>query len=125
MKHESDPLAVDHQFFSALVARSLESLDELLADDFVLIDVLSGSEISKAALLAAAGSGQIRFEAIQPLEARVRRYGDTAVITGRTRMSGKFEESPFEANSRYTHVYVEQRGRWRLVSAQGTQIAAG
>jgi len=125
MKHESDPLVVDHQFFGALVAGSLESLDELLAEDFILIDVLSGSEISKAALLATAGSGQIRFEGIQPLEARVRRYGATAVITGRTRMNGKFQGSPFEANSRYTHVYVEQQGRWRLVSAQGTQIAAG
>ena len=123
MKHESDPLVVDHQFFGALVAGSLETLDELLADDFVLIDVLSGSEISRAALLATAGSGQIRFEGIQPLEARVRRYGATAVITGRTRMKGKFEGSPFETSSRYTHVYVEQHGRWRLVSAQGTQIA--
>ena len=125
MRHESDPLAVDHQFFGALVAGSLESLDELLAEDFVLIDVLSGSDISKAALLAAAGSEPIKFDAIQPLEARVRRYGDTAVITGRTRMNGKFQGSPFEASSRYTHVYVEQQGRWRLVSAQGTQIAGG
>jgi ketosteroid isomerase-like protein len=125
MKHESDPLMVDHQFFRAMVAGSLASLDELLAEDFVLIDVLSGSEISKAELLGAAGSGQIKFEAIHPFEARVRRYGETTVITGCTRMNGKFEGSPFEASSRYTHVYVEQQGRWRLVSAQGTQIKSG
>ena len=40
-------------------------------------------------------------------------------------MNGKFQGSPFEADSRYTHVYIEQQARWRLVSAQGTQIAGG
>ena len=25
----------------------------------------------------------------------------------------------------YTHVYVKQEGRWRLVAGQGTQIAGG
>jgi hypothetical protein len=47
------------------------------------------------------------------------------VITGRTRMTGRFEETPWEVASRYryTHVFVEQDGRWRLVAAQGTQIA--
>jgi ketosteroid isomerase-like protein len=125
MKHESDPLAVDHQFFGALLTADLESLEEIVADDFVLIDVMSGSEVSKEALVAAIGSGQLKFDAIKPIDARVRRYGTAAVITGHTRMSGKFEGSPFAADSRYTHVYIEAQGRWRLVSAQGTQIAGG
>jgi len=30
---------------------------------------------------------------------------------------------PFVASSRYTHVYIQQEGRWRMVSAQGTRIA--
>jgi hypothetical protein len=96
-----------------------------VADDFVLIDVMSGSEVSKEALLVALGSAQLKFDAIKPLDARVRRYGTAAVITGHTRMTGKFEESLFAAHSRYTHVYIETQGRWRLVSAQGTQMAAG
>jgi len=37
-------------------------------------------------------------------------------------MTGQFGETPFAAKSRYTHVYAEQQGRWRLVAAQGTQI---
>jgi ketosteroid isomerase-like protein len=125
MKHESDPLAVDHQFFGALVTTDLQSLEEILADDFLLIDVMSGSEVSKETLAAAIGSGQLKFDAIRPIDARVRRYGAAAVITGHTRMNGKFDGSPFAADSRYTHVYIEAQGRWRLVSAQGTQIAGG
>ena len=123
MEANLDPIAADRQFFDALVQGSLENLEQLLDDDFILIDVMSGSEITKAALLSAVGSGQLKFEAIKPLEARHRRYGTAAVITGSTRIDGRFEGSPFQAHSRYTHVYVLQHGRWRLVSAQGTQIA--
>jgi ketosteroid isomerase-like protein len=121
-KEDSDPLAVERRFFAALIEGNVKELKRLLDEDFVLIDVMSGSEIGKAALLAAIGLGQLKFEAIEPLEARVRRYGATAIITGRTRMNGRFETTPFEAHSRYTHVFFQEQGRWRLVSAQGTPI---
>ncbi len=123
MKNELDPLAAERQFFSALVDASVEALDRVLADDFILIDVMSGSEITKSSLLAVIGSGQLKFEAIEPADPLVRLYQTTAVITGRTQMSGRFGETPFTVSSRYTHVYVEQQGQWRLVTAQGTQIS--
>ena len=124
MDEASDPLAAERAFFTALVEAGLEALDRVLADDFLLIDVMRGAEITRAALLAVLGSGQLRFEVIEPAEQRVRRYQATAVVTGRTRMSGQFGGTPFAALSRYTHVYVEQHGRWRLVAAQGTPIAS-
>lgn len=123
MTYELDPLAADHQFFISLIKANVGALDQILADDFILIDVMRGAEISKSALLAVVGSGQLRFEAIEPIDSRVRLYQTTAVITGRTKMSGRFGETPFTVSSRYTHVYVEQQGRWRLVAAQGTQIS--
>jgi ketosteroid isomerase-like protein len=84
---------------------------------------LSGSEIPRFTLLEVLRSGQLRFEAIEPVEARVRLYGETAVITGRTQMHGHYGDAPFITKSRYTHVFVEQQGQWRLVAAQGTQIS--
>jgi ketosteroid isomerase-like protein len=123
MEQASDPLAAEREFFTALVEARPEALDRVLADDFVLIDVMRGAEVTKAALLAVIGSGQLRFEVIEPAEQRVRLYPATAVVTGRTRMSGRFGGALFAALSRYTHVYVEQQGRWRLVAAQGTPIA--
>jgi ketosteroid isomerase-like protein len=124
MDEASDPRAAERVFFTALVEAGLEALDRVLADDFLLIDVMGGAEITKAALLAVLGSGQLRFKVIEPAEQRVRRYPATAVVTGRTRMRGRLGGVPFAARSRYTHVYVEQHGRWRLVAAQGTPIAS-
>jgi ketosteroid isomerase-like protein len=123
MNDELDPLVTDRQFFSALIAGSLENLSQILADDFIMIEVMGGSEVTKSSLLGAMESGQLEFETVEPAEMRVRTYQTTAVVTGRTQMSGRFAGTPFAVSSRYTHVYVEQQGRWRLAAAQGTQIA--
>jgi hypothetical protein len=122
MTDQSGPLAAERRFFAALLAGDGKALDEILAADFLLIDVMSGSEIAKPDLLAVIGSGQLKFEAIDCVESRVRNYPGTAVVTGRTEMKGRFGETSFGTRSRYTHVYIEQPGGWRLVTAQGTQI---
>jgi hypothetical protein len=124
VNNELGPLATERQFFTALSAARVEELDRIMADDFILIEVMGGSEITKTSLLAAIRSGQLKFGPIEPADVRVRIYQTTAVITGRTQMSGQLGETPFATESRYTHVYVEEQGRWRLVTAQGTQITA-
>jgi hypothetical protein len=118
-----DPLAADRAFFAALISANLDSLDSLLIDDFLLIDVLNGAEVTKPMLLAAVGSSQVKFDAIEAVESRLRMFAaNTAVVTGRTEMRGRVGEAAFTASSRYTHVFVAQDGYWALASAQGTQI---
>ena len=118
-----DPLAADRAFFTALITANLDALDSLLIDDFLLIDVLNGAEVTKPMLLAAVGSSQVKFDAIEAVESRLRMFAaNTAVVTGRTEMRGRVGEAAFTASSRYTHVFVAQDGYWVLVSAQGTQI---
>ena len=123
MTAEADEvLAAEGRFFGALLQADGAALRSLLTPDFVLIDVLRGSEIPGPALADVVGSGQLRFEAIERLDSRVRRYGSAAVVTGRTRMRGRYGEQPFGAHSRYTHVYVRRKAGWRLASAQGTSV---
>jgi hypothetical protein len=123
MDTKLDPLDADRAFFNALISANLDSLDDLLTADFLMIDVLAGSEVSKPMLLAAVGSSQVKFEAIDPVESRVRFYSTTtAVVTGRTEIRGRAGEATFTASSRYTHVFILQDGAWLLASAQGTQI---
>src|SRR6188474_2168757 len=82
MNAKLDPLAVDRHFFTSLTEANLTALDQVLAADFILIDVMSGSEVTKSSLLAVIGSGQVRFESIEPADNRVRLYKTTAVVTG-------------------------------------------
>ncbi len=119
---EKDPITIDRRFLEAIVAREFETLESTLADDFVLID-LSGALIPKAGFLGNLRSGDLTFDAIQPDDVSVRVYGHTALVTGRTEMKGSFKGVPFVFKSRYTHIYVNHLGHWRMVEAQGTAIA--
>jgi ketosteroid isomerase-like protein len=119
-----DVLAAEDEFFRALLRGDGGALGRVLTPDFLLIDVMTGSEIPMPVLVDLVGSRQLRFESVERIDARVRRYGTAAVVTGQTRMRGRFGEQPFAANSRYTHVYVRVGNTWQLASAQGTPIAA-
>jgi hypothetical protein len=116
--------AVEDRFFAALLGGDGDALREVLAPDFVLIDVMTGSEIPGSVLVELVGSRQLRFESVERIDSRVRLYGTSAVVTGQTRMRGRYGDQSFAAHSRYTHVYIGSDFGWRLASAQGTPIAA-
>ncbi len=116
-------MKAESTFFGALVEVRTDELELLVADDFLLAD-LSGGIMSKDALIQAVGSGQLHFDGIETVESTIRLYGPTAIVTGRTQMRGRFGAASFMVHSRYTHVYVEQEGKLRLASAQGTPIGA-
>lgn len=118
----------DQSFFDALMASDLAALEELLADDFVLVGVEDGAVADRRIVLDLMASGSLRFPRIEsfPDEAIVRVIGTVGIVVGRTGMSFTNPDgATFTAGSRYTHVYAADAvGTWRLVSAQGTTIKA-
>ncbi len=124
MADEDSVRASEDAFFGALLSGDRAGLDRVLAPDFLLIDVMTGSEIPGDVLKDLVGSRQLVFESVDRIDSRVRLYQATAVVTGQTRMRGHYGDQRFEAHSRYTHVYVHGLDGWRLVTAQGTPIAA-
>jgi hypothetical protein len=52
MQDEPGPLVAERQFFSSLIGGDVAALERILGDDFLLIDVMTGSEIPKSDLLA-------------------------------------------------------------------------
>ena len=124
IEQEAEVMSQELRFFKGLITDP-EVVDQILADDFLMIDVFSGSEVTKSEVLTALKAGQLRFEQSSPLRSQVRFYDGTALVTGSTEMSGRFGSEPFSVHSRYTHVYIESQDSWRLVSAQGTQIKTG
>jgi ketosteroid isomerase-like protein len=120
-------LAADGRFFKALLDGDSESLNAVLAPDFVMVEVNAGAVVSRAEFVQLVSSGEVRFDAVESFggEAIVRFYGQTAVVISRTMMQFTLADgSPFSSGSRYTHVFVsDEAGTWQLASAQGTQIA--
>ena len=125
MSSASGAELAEDRFFDALVAGDVERIEELLTEEFLIVDVMSAAVIDRPSFIAALRDGLVGFESVHLVERVTRRYGDTAIIVGRTQMSGSFDGATFAAASRYTHVLLRERdGHWRLASAQGTRIVA-
>lgn len=120
---EGAVLAAETTFFDALLAGDQLALERILSDDFMLIDVMTGSEIQKPILVDVVSSRVLEFLKIDRLESTVRFFGSTAVVTGRTHMEGRYHKTPFESSSRYTHLFFLEPDGWKMVSAQGTPIS--
>jgi len=112
---------IDRARFRAMVENDLEQLAALLADDLVYVHT-SGEVESKAELLQRLRSGSLRYRSIEPTDVRVRTYGNTAVVTGRSKMAATVGGSDREFEILYTAVYAASAGRWQLVSWQSTRI---
>jgi len=54
----------------------------------------------------------------------VRLFGDVALLSGRTRMTGRYQGKPFTSHYRYIDIYVKRGGAWKIVSVQISKIPA-
>jgi ketosteroid isomerase-like protein len=109
-----------------LIDGDIPALETLLADEFLIVDVASGSVHPRAAFLEAIGGGMVTFQEITtyPDESVIRLAAPGAgIVVGRTGMSFSGAEGALtEVGSRYTHMFQPDGPNWRLVSAQGTPI---
>ena len=116
----------DAAFFKALLERDMPALEALLAEEFLIVDVASGSVHHRAAFLEAIRDGMVTFKEIKVFldETVARQAGPGAgIVIGRTAMSlGDAEGAVTEVSSRYVHVFQTCGRGWQLVSAQGTPI---
>ncbi|MDQ6801876.1 MAG: VOC family protein [Acidobacteriota bacterium] len=102
-----------------MVENDLEKLASLLADDLVYVHT-SGEVESKPQFLQRLRSGALRYRSIAPKDVRVRTYGNTAIVTGRSEMAVTNAGSDREFEILYTAVYAASGDRWQLASWQST-----
>jgi ketosteroid isomerase-like protein len=106
---------VDHERIQAQIGADAVALDRIYADDFIGIGP-SGTVRTKAQVISDFTSGDLKFQSITTDDVHVRVYGNTAVETGRSIMSGQDKGKVVPRDNRFTRVWVKQRGRWRLVA---------
>ena len=92
-----------------------DALDALWADDLE-VAVPRMAPMSKSEALAFVRTGRMRFERYDTSDVRVRRYGDTAVITGRLQRTYTLGGNQRKDDWRFTKVYVRQNNAWRVTS---------
>lgn len=114
-------LQAEAAWATALRMLDLAALDQLMADDYQIIQP-GGLLLGKVETLASLRSEQRHWEVAESDEHQVRVYGDTAVVIGRWRGRGVNHGQRFDYAARYLGVWVKRAGRWQLVADQSTEL---
>jgi uncharacterized protein (TIGR02246 family) len=106
---------LDNERIQAQISADAVTLDRIYADDFIGVGP-SGTVRTKPQVIADFTAGDLKFQSITTDEVQVRVYENTAVETGLSTMVGQDKGKIVPQDTRFTRVWVKQKGRWRLVA---------
>jgi ketosteroid isomerase-like protein len=109
--------ALDSEYQNAVKHNDAQTMDRILADDFVLV-TSSGKTYSKSDLIQDAKSGRATYEHQEDTDKTVRLWGDTAIVTANLWEKGVQDGKPFEHRLWFSDVYRRTPAGWRYVFAQ-------
>jgi ketosteroid isomerase-like protein len=113
---------LEQRLAKAWVERDRAFIEQLLADEWTVIDP-SGRILTKTQVLDETfGSADRRIDSMTVDEVKVRLLGGAAVATGRTRATGSYRGQTGTATLRFTDVFQYRDGRWQIVASQGTAV---
>jgi ketosteroid isomerase-like protein len=115
---------LQQRLIRAWVEQDRETVNAILSDDWTVIDP-TGRVLTKAQVMEegfASGTRKIESGAID--DVRVRLFGETAVVTGRTIARGSYQGASVSVRLRFTDVCVKRGDGWQVVASQATLIAA-
>ena len=99
-----------------------DTLDELWANDLV-VTVAAMRLMNKADALAMVRANRPSFTKYETSELNVRRFGNSAVVTGRLLRERSMNGTTVTDNWRFTKTYVIVDGRWRVVAWHASPAA--
>jgi ketosteroid isomerase-like protein len=105
----------------AVLHGDVTALDRMTSDDYTFI-TLRGELRAKSDILKGFASGSFHYESRQISDLKVRVYGNTAIVTGRSVQKGTENGKDYSGDYRFTRVYVKEKGRWVTVALQTTLI---
>jgi ketosteroid isomerase-like protein len=106
---------------AAVVKGDVAALEGLTSDDYTLINA-SGRLSDKATTMNDIKTGVIKLTANEVSDLKVRVYGDTAVVTGKSSAKGTIGGRELKGPVMFTRVYVKKSGKWQSVAFQQTPI---
>ena len=106
---------------AAIVRKDERAIAGNMAEDFRQIDGYGNLE-TKASFVEGIVSEKLTIDPYSVEDFEVRLYGDVALLSGRTRMTGRYDGKDFASHYRYIDTYVRRDGAWKVVSVQITKM---
>ena len=111
--------AMDTQFQAAVKNNDVESMERILADDYILV-TSSGNTQTKTDLLKEARERKTTYERQEDSNQTVRLWADTAVVTAKLWAKGTDGEKPFGVKLWFSDRYVKTPAGWKYVFGQAS-----
>jgi ketosteroid isomerase-like protein len=113
--------ALDTKYQAAVKSNDAATMDQILADDFVLVNG-RGKVSSKADLIESARKKEVTYERQdeEPGTQKVRVWGDTAVVTALLWIKAVQAGKPVDYKLWFSDTYVRTPAGWRYVFGQAS-----
>ena len=105
----------------AIVAKDRAGIEANMAEDFRQIDG-AGNVETKTSFVQDLLAPDLKIDPYTVEEFEIRLYGEVALLSGRTKMTGRYNGKPFTTHYRYIDVYVRRAGGWKIVSVQISKL---
>ena len=112
---------MNDDWVKALVRGDAESLDRIMAEDFLFAYPFEGDD--KGQFISDISSGDVRVEFITRENTSVRIWGDSAVVAGKDSVRWFYQGRDFSGHYKVLHVYAHRDNRWQLVSLQACPMS--
>jgi ketosteroid isomerase-like protein len=106
---------------AAIVRKDEKAVADNMAEDFRQIDGAANLE-TKQSFVRGILDPRLVIDPYTVEEFEIRLHGDVALLSGRTKMTGKFAGEPFTSEYRYIDIYARRDGVWKIVSVQITKF---
>ena len=114
MPDATELIKLGEDWAAEMVANDANRIGSYMADDWVIVSERGIS--TKEDFLAFVRSGQLTHSMFEMLgDARVKEYGDTAVLSARIVNTAHFGGQQFDADEWTTDVFVRCGGKWLCV----------
>jgi len=114
-------LEQENKLYSAIKDGNIAALEQLLHDDLLFI-LPSGETITKEIDLDTYRNGALKVDELLPEIENLNIIDDIAVITLAIKLSGKFNDVPFEARFRYIRFWKKFPDGIKVVGGSGIAI---
>ena len=113
--------ALERELVAAIGSGDLAAYDRIVADDYVAFEA-SGKTTPKKDIMESYRSGTRHYTNLEIFEVEGRVFGDTAVVTAKTKGLRKEGDRDVPNRVRYIRVFARRDGRWRAVAQMASRL---
>jgi ketosteroid isomerase-like protein len=111
----------EQMLFQAIKENDINVLDNLLHTDLLFVNPM-GQVITKAMDMANYTSGQVTIEQVEASEQTIRLIDNTAVVTAKIKLKGKYLGHTLDESFQYLRVWIQQQDGWKIIAGSAIRF---